>query len=189
VQIKCVDLTLGDTADTSPKHRTPLAAGRMIPTSEALPLRAAPDSARPVWMVQVDRGSPLELERMAVRGGWTKVFASWSDGTRIAGWTERTNVAWFDGEFGEFVSGIGVGGCGIAVCVVYHGPAILHGGASVHASPDGPIWARAAESTRVVVVGKSDWVQLAEVPGLGGSNACTRLENAYVRADDLTYPP
>lgn len=189
VRAKCVDLTLGDTLGPAPTHRTPPVAQRMVPTGETLPLRRAPDAALPAWIVAVGKGSALELARLARRGAWVQVAASWSDGTRVAGWTEATNVEWFDGEFGDFLALTGTGMCGYGVSDTYNGPAILHGGASVHASADGPVWARAAKTTRVVVIGRDGWVELAEVPGLGASNSCDRLENAYVRAEDLTYPP
>ncbi len=189
VRVKCVDLTLGDTRELSPKHRIAPSARRMIPTGETLPLRSAPNAASPAWTLRFGSGSGLQLERIAARAGWNKVSASWSDGTRVTGWTEAANVQWFDGEYGDFLTGVGAGLCGIVVSGQYHGPAILHGGASVHASADGPTWARAAQTTRVVVVGNAGWVQLVEVPGLGSSNGCARLENAYVRAADLTYPP
>lgn len=189
VRVKCVDLTLGDAFDRPPKHRIAPSARRMIPSGETLPLRSAPDAALPAWTLRFSRGSGLQLERIAARAGWNKVRAAWSDGTRVEGWTEAANVQWFDGAFLERLLGSGTGLCGMVVTGRYYGPAILHGGASVHASTDGPVWARAAQTARVTVVGNSGWVQLVEVPGLGSSNGCARLENAYVRAEDLTYPP
>lgn len=189
VPVKCVDLTLGDVDVVVSEHRTVPAARRLMLVGTELPLSPAARPTAPPWTVVVQPGAAFELERLATRGDYVQVAAAWRDGTRIQGWTESKAVAASTGEFMDFLSGIGRGACGYAVTDVYHGPAVLHRGAPVHASPDGPVWAHAAaKDVRVVVIGDSGWVELAEVPGISTEPSCEHLKNAYVRAQDLTFP-
>lgn len=159
---------------------------RRIPVGDVLELRMKPDAAE-VLRVALARGSALTLRETAKKPGWTQVAAAWTDGTRLGGWVPDASIQPLEVEFG-LLGDMARGMCGYGVSDAYHGPATLRRGATIHADAEGSVWARATKDVKVIVIGDSGWVEVTEIPGMGTTPGCSRLDFAMVQAKDLVFP-
>jgi hypothetical protein len=160
---------------------------------DSFPLHAHPGDADAII---VRYGGPVGL--VETQPGWWHIVATWSNGSRLDGWTpERESSPHYDAPGGSVAGLSFVGG----MVGVVDGPILqkarLHAGASVAYAPAGAAWAHATHDVEIEVIvmnvysrtpTRTDgWLPLATVPGLVPPPTVLRyLEHAWVHRSELT---
>lgn len=132
------------------------------------------------------------LEVLDRKAGHLRIRARSVAGSELAGWVKEDEVYVQRGGRGE---GIGLCGCARGPRPRDSVDLVLARGATVHARPNGPRWARAPSEVKVVAAAASNeeagWRRLRSIAALSeGGDGCPsgKLEHAWVRASDLRAP-
>lgn len=193
--VPCASVTLSraTTVVTSSGPTPPASDGaRFRPLGRALALHAEPGSDERI-RIELDRGAPFDLERVASRAGWIRL--AWTDGgSLVVGWARAAHVRRSPRHGWGGPSGSGTPGCvppGRASGPgLYRGPAAVRAGSLVRVAPRGPVWASARDGDgfEVAHARGAAWVQILVAPGLSEGDLCGELRSAWVRLEDVTLP-
>jgi hypothetical protein len=161
---------------------------------EPFPVHSRPDGPD---VFNVGYGGPVTI--VETRPGWWHIVVSWSDGSRLDGWTpERASASYYEDAGGSVGGGFHGGISGGVVDGPILERALLHAGAAIAAAPAGPPWARAAHELEVEVVvmnayqaphdrRSDEWLEVAKAPGLlPPPSGFLHLEHTWVQRRDLT---
>jgi hypothetical protein len=180
-----VALSEGKTPYATPELVKP-AAGRGVGTGgNEVPLHLFPVAADPL---AVQFPGAYEIERR--QPGWVLLTASWTDGSRLRGWTREEFVTSEPEPLGASVEGM----TSEPLCGRTDGPMltafIVRKGAPIAASPAGAPWAWATQRLPVEAfpLDRADgWIRIGAVTGLA-SAPCAEHEHLWVHASDLIWP-
>jgi len=133
-----------------------------------LSLQAAPDRGAIYTVVFAEPGG-IGLHELARRSGWVRVEASWSDDTRVRGWTPsdglgRVSLARMSGAWGEGV------GCRL------RRTRMLPVGTAIHARPGGPRWATVTTPLAVELDRSGPgWARVVRMSGVASPERCGEI--------------
>jgi hypothetical protein len=185
--LPCDALTLDDVTPPNLQLVEGEGGEHFAPAGKLLHWRTGPGQG-PTMEVAVDEPQALDLRRTEEHGDWVRVTTRWPDGTTLAGWVRRQELA--------APSGHGLVGDNLplaATCTL--GPttrgaerivdAPVATGTEVYAARYLGPWAKVADGSklRLRVRPKDDWVEIVVAPGLASVTECassTVLLDAWV---------
>lgn len=182
LEVDCSQVGLSDAAPYATPAVIVPPAGRSTGAGPGfVPLYLGPKEVDPL---RIRYAGPFAIE--ARQPGWVLLEATWADGSRVRGWTRERHVIPHFEQFDVAVQARSWGpDCANTDVVLSQ--LVVRKGASVAASPGGPVWARATQDLTVDALPLSrcnDWIQIADIPGLP-SNPCAEHEHFWVNVRDV----
>jgi hypothetical protein len=182
LEVDCSHVGLSDgTPYAAPAATVPPAGHSTGAGPGFVPLYVTPKEVDPL---RVRYAGPFSIE--ATEPGWVLIEATWADGSRLRGWTPERNVTPHFERFESVVEGRSWGPeCTNTDAVLTQ--LVVRKGASVAASPAGPVWARVTQALTVDALPLSrqnDWIPIADMPGLP-ADPCTEHQHFWVNVSDV----
>jgi hypothetical protein len=186
VRVPCSKLTTAPAPGPEPELL--LGTALVRPTDAWLVLSATPASP-----ITLRVRNLMALSKLEERDAWVRLSASYTDGSRVAGWAQASTVEAIPTGEEPVPATSGPGfcgdGCGGGASDYEIGPAQLLPDTQVHAAPDGEVWADVPLPLRVTIAhrGNEPWVRLLKIPGIEENRGCHSLEHAWVPRERVKF--